>query len=314
MALQRDRGYYMMGAFIGLGVAIGLLMIFSRLRATAPLSISERVAMHVGTRSSVTSSDTSLDSLKGLFGSQGLHLSRFVPLVQSDKSLEKLKQAGRSTGNPEVDLSRFRLEQITWLSLGLIGGTVFGAWNITRGASPILLIVTVTLGGLIAYLAHEKYVSALAKKRIARIDQQFPDIAELLAFSVIAGETPLAALNRVANMSQGILSLELHTCVREIRAGETLGSALRAMAERTGSRNVERFTDGLVIAMERGTPLSEVLRAQASDARNQQRQYLVELAGKKDVAMLIPVVFLVLPTVIVIALFPAVRGLQVLVP
>jgi tight adherence protein C len=86
------------------------------------------------------------------------------------------------------------------------------------------------------------------------------------------------------------------------------------MAGRTGSRNVERFTDGLVVAMERGTPLSEVLRAQAADARSQQRQYLIELAGKKDVAMLIPVVFLVLPTVIVIALFPAIRGLQVLVP
>jgi tight adherence protein C len=304
----------MTGAFLGLGVAIGLLLIFSRVRATAPLSISERIALRVGSHSSITPSATSLESFKGLFGAQGMHLLRFIPLAQSDKSLKKLKQAGRSTGETASDLAQFRLEQITWLSIGLIGGTAFGVWNIARGVSPIVLVVTIALGGVGAYLAHEKYVSALAKKRTARIDQQFPDIAELLAFSVTAGETPLAALNRVAGMSQGILSQELHICVREIRAGETLSSALRAMAERTGSRNVERFTDGLVIAMERGTPLSEVLRAQAADARNQQRQYLIELAGKKDVAMLIPVVFLILPTVIVIALFPAIRGLQVLVP
>lgn len=304
----------MTGALVGLGTVIGVLMIFSRVRATAPLSISERVALRAGDRRVNTHPGTSLDSLKGLVGVQGLHLLRLIPLTQSNKSLVKLKQSGRSTGNVSSDLSRFRLEQMTWLGLGLIGGTLFGVWGIARGASPVILVVTTTLGGVIAYLSHEKYVSALVKKRTARIDQQFPDIAELLAFSVTAGETPLAALNRVAGMSQGIFAQELETCVRGIRAGETLSSALRAMAERTGSRNVERFTDGLVIAMERGTPLSEVLRAQAADARNQQRQYLVELAGRKDVAMLIPVVFLILPTVIVIALFPAIRGLQVLVP
>lgn len=303
-----------MGAFIGLAIASGLLIIFSRIRATSPLSVSERVSMQVHGQISVTAHSTSLDSLKGLFGAQGMHLMRLFPLARSDKSLAKLNQAGRSTGDSAIDLSRFRLEQTSWLGLGLIGGVVFGAWNVSRGASPLVLAVTLLLGSAMAYVAHEKYMSALAKKRTARIDQQFPDLAELLAFSVTAGETPLAALNRVAGMSQGVLSKELHTCVRHIRSGETLSSALRAMAGRTGSRNVERFTDGLVVAMERGTPLSEVLRAQASDTRSQQRQYLIELAGKKDVAMLIPVVFLVLPTVIVIALFPAIRGLQVLVP
>jgi tight adherence protein C len=304
----------MIGALIGLGIASGLILIFARVRATAPLSLSERVSTRVHGRVPMAPGSTSLDSLKSLLGDQGVHLMRFLPLMRSEKSMTQLHQAGRSTGDPATDMSRLRLEQMTWLGLGLIGGAVFGVWNVFRGATPLVLIVTVVLGGAMAYVAHEKYMSALVTKRIARVDQQFPDLAELLAFSVTAGETPVSALNRVAGMSRGILSQELHTCVRHIRAGETLSSALRAMAGRTGSRNVERFTDGLVVAMERGTPLSEVLRAQASDARSQQRQYLIELAGKKDVAMLIPVVFLVLPTVIVIALFPAIRGLQVLVP
>ena len=62
----------------------------------------------------------------------------------------------------------------------------------------------------------------------------------------------------------------------------------------------------------RSTPLVDVLRAQANDARSTQQQSLMELAGKKDVAMLIPVVFLILPTVVGIALFPGIRGLQAL--
>ena len=304
----------MIGAVLGLSSAIGILMIVSRWRATAPLTIGERIAPRVGPIFVDRSHSAILLSIKGLFGEQGLNFTRFFTIKDTSKTLEKIRKAGRTSSTDVEDLARFRIEQITWLASGLITGTVFGLWNVSRGASPITVLVTISLGGVIAYLIHDRYISTLAKRRTNSIDQQFPDIAELLAFAVTAGETPVAALTRVANMSQGALAVELMSCVRSIRSGETLAQAMRAMAERTGSRNVERFVDGLVIAMERGTPLSEVLRAQASDARNEQRQHLIELAGKKDVAMLVPVVFFVLPTVIVIALFPAMRSLQVLVP
>lgn len=182
------------------------------------------------------------------------------------------------------------------------------------GSNPIALAFTVVLGIVLGFLLHDKRLSGLGKKRIERIDSQFPDLAELLAFSVTAGETSLAALTRIAHLGHGDLADELETCVADIKAGSAFIDALVAMSERTGSRSVERFVSGLVIAIERGTPLSGVLRAQAADARNEQRQHLIELAGKKDVVMLVPVVFLILPTVIVIALFPAMRGLEVLLP
>lgn len=86
------------------------------------------------------------------------------------------------------------------------------------------------------------------------------------------------------------------------------------MADRTGSPDVERFVDGLIVSLERGTPLAEVLRAQAADARAADRRTLMEIAGRKDVAMLIPVVFFILPTVVLIALFPGIRSLQLVVP
>ena len=319
----------MSGAFIGLGIAVGILMIFSRYRATAPVSISRRIAPRVGEFrleevrlgefrlgevGSPIRRSTSWAAIQALLGSHGLNLARMLPAATARTTLEKLHKAGRTSGDVSADLARHRIEQLTWLALGLIAGTVWGVWSVLRGSAPLVLVLTVSLGAVIAYLSHERHISALAKRRTAAIDQQFPDVTELLAFSVTAGETPVAALQRVARMSQGVLSAELHQCVRGITSGDTLASALRSLAERTGSRNVERFTDGLVIAMERGTPLGEVLRAQAADARSEQRQHLIELAGKKDVAMLVPVVFFVLPTVIVIALFPAMRGLQSLVP
>jgi len=63
-------------------------------------------------------------------------------------------------------------------------------------------------------------------------------------------------------------------------------------------------------ALDRGTPIVEVLRAQAQDSRDEAKRQLLELAGKKEVAMLVPVVFLILPITIAFAIFPGILVLQ----
>ena len=51
-------------------------------------------------------------------------------------------------------------------------------------------------------------------------------------------------------------------------------------------------------------PLAEVLRAQAADVREAGKRRLLEAGGRKEIAMMIPVVFLVLPVTVLFALFP----------
>jgi tight adherence protein C len=63
-------------------------------------------------------------------------------------------------------------------------------------------------------------------------------------------------------------------------------------------------------ALDRGTPLVEVLRAQAQDSRDDAKRRLLELAGRKEVAMLFPLVFLILPITIAFAIFPGILVLQ----
>jgi hypothetical protein len=40
--------------------------------------------------------------------------------------------------------------------------------------------------------------------------------------------------------------------------------------------------------VERGTPLGEVLRAQAADVREARKRNLLEIGGRKEIAMMIP--------------------------
>jgi tight adherence protein C len=205
------------------------------------------------------------------------------------------------------------MEQIAVAGLGLLSGVVLGALAVIRGAPPLGVVALGAVGAVIGVLFHDRRLTTNAKRRQRRISQQLPTSAELLAFAVAAGESPSVALHRVAVSVVGDLSDEISEAVVDMRAGAPLDVALRSAADRCGSPDVERFIDGLLVSIERGTPLVEVLRAQAGDARAAERRRLMEIAGRKDVAMLLPVVFLILPTIIVIALFPGYRNLQGLI-
>jgi tight adherence protein C len=101
--------------------------------------------------------------------------------------------------------------------------------------------------------------------------------------------------------------------MNDVRAGRPLLEAIAAMAARIDLPPVTRVIDALVVAVERGTPVAEVLRAQARDVRDGGKQALMESAGRREIAMMVPVVFLVLPVTVVFALFPGFFGLSVTV-
>jgi tight adherence protein C len=77
---------------------------------------------------------------------------------------------------------------------------------------------------------------------------------------------------------------------------------------------VARFATGITVAMERGTPLADVLHAQAADVREAGRRLLIETAARKEITMMAPVVFFVLPVTILFAFYPGVLGLRLTTP
>ena len=97
-------------------------------------------------------------------------------------------------------------------------------------------------------------LSRRAARREARMLTEFPTVAELLALAVGAGEGAVGALDRVCRLSHGELAGELRRCLADARAGANLPTALQGLADRTGLASLRRFVDGVVIAVQRGTP------------------------------------------------------------
>lgn len=171
----------------------------------------------------------------------------------------------------------------------------------------MLLVITCVLLGIIG---RDQWLSRQARLREQLMLAEFPTIAELLALAVSAGEGASGALDRVCRLSRGELSLELGRCLADARAGANLPTALQGLANRTGLVSLTRFVDGMVVAVERGTPLAEVLRAQAQDVREDGRRAVMEAGGRKEIGMMVPIVFLVLPVTVLFAIFPGIVMLR----
>jgi tight adherence protein C len=125
-----------------------------------------------------------------------------------------------------------------------------------------------------------------------------------------AGESPVAGLDRVLRVLRGSLADELGRVLADVRTGHTVPAAFDALAARTGVPSIARFAEGLAVAVDRGTPLVDVLHAQAADVRESARRELMESGGRKEILMMIPVVFLVLPVTVVFAFYPGLVGLR----
>ncbi len=133
---------------------------------------------------------------------------------------------------------------------------------------------------------------------------EFPVVADLLALSVVAGEAPSSALLRVSRLTSGELTRDIDEALSEARSGVPITRALTALSDRTTLEPFARFLQGLVVAIERGTPLADVLRAQAADVREASKRALLEAGGRKEISMMVPVVFLILPVTVLFALYP----------
>lgn len=218
----------------------------------------------------------------------------------SESVRHRLERAGRSP-----DVERFRAEQVVWAAAGLVIGGSIGTSLWWRGvASVVPLTVLVLLAGAGGGALRDWMLSRDVARREQQMLEEFPTIAEMLALSVGAGEGPVAALERVTRLSSGELSAELTRALADVRAGATVPQAFADLGSRTGLAPLARFVDGVVVAVERGTPLADVLKAQAQDVREAGQRALMDTAGRREIAMMVPVVFMILPITVLFAVFP----------
>ncbi len=304
-----------LGTVLGATAAGGLLLAASGTPRARRITLDDRLAPYLrdaprpsrllAQSQALTPFPTLERLLRPVLADAIAFLERWVGGIASVR--RRLEQVGCAT-----TVEQFRAEQVVWGAFGLAAALALAALQVATGARPQPLAVLVSAAVLTALgvLGRDRWLTRQVSQREQRMLEEFPTVAELLALAVTAGEGPVGALERVQRTSDGELSRELGRALSEARAGASLVQALDGIAHRTSLTPLSRFVDGVAIAVERGTPLAEVLRAQAVDVREAGRRSLLESAGKREIAMMVPVVFLVLPVTLLFALFPGFYGLS----
>jgi len=226
---------------------------------------------------------------------------RFRSRVQIEKRLSKL-------GRTDVrDYENFRISQLAYTSIGLTILSLFLFSNRISWTTYCFLLVLIPIG---VFTASERDLKNRCEKRVKDIESEFPSAIEMLTLAVGAGESPASALKRISTRANGLLANELKRVIVEIENGRTLTAALDDVSMRLSSDAIRRFVDSLAISISRGSSLVETLSHSASEVRNQERIRLLTAAGKSEISMMIPVVFLILPVSILFALYPSLANLD----
>ncbi len=207
----------------------------------------------------------------------------------------------------EIAYENFRLREIFFCGAFTFPVIIF---QVLGGSSYLTILGSVIAIPATTFFVIERRLNQRVAEHRIRIDSDFSGIVEMMTLALSAGESPLTVLNRISRRGSGPLTCEFENVIEQVSKGVPFAQALDQMSRRVHSISVRRFVDALVIAITRGAPLIDVLHSHAKEARDFQRNQILSAAGRSEIAMMIPVVFLILPISILFALWPSLANLN----
>lgn len=228
-----------------------------------------------------------------------------VALGGSETIARRLTQAGWT-----MDVAAFRGRQLAWGLAGIVVGGLVIVGLALAGRLTAAAVLLPPVFGVIGAVLCDARLTAASRARVSRIEDELPTVLEFLALCLAAGEGLLDSLHRIGAVGAGELTAEVRGTVLAVSTGSSLSDALGALSRRLQVSALTRAVDHLVAAIDRGAPLAQVLQAQANDAREEAKRGLIERAGRKEIYMLIPLVFLILPLSVLFAVFPGIFMLR----
>jgi tight adherence protein C len=298
------------GAGLGLCAASGVLIAVRATPPMRPIRLADRIAPYIG---ETPAPSRLLDRPSATSAPFPVARRLVGPMLREAVALLERAVGGAAAVRrrlhglgAQTTVEEFRIEQVVWGALGmLLAAALALAVGALRGGADPVLVVVIAVGGVLAgVLGRDWWLTHQLARREQAMLGEFPVVADLLALAVVAGEAPVDALDRVSRLTGGELAHDLCRALARTHAGTPITRALSDLAEQTTLDAFARFLHGVVVAVERGTPLADVLRAQAVDVREVGKRALLEAGGRKEISMMLPVVFLILPVTVLFALYP----------
>lgn len=195
------------------------------------------------------------------------------------------------------------------LALALPTGLLMISPLVFQEAHITTLLWSALVLSLVGFFLPHLFVVRRIFLRQRAVQEGFPDALDLLLVCVEAGLGLDAAINRVGReiaTAHPILSEQFELTALELRAGKSRADALRTLSDRVGIVELSAFVTLLNQSDALGTSIAEALRVHADEMRVNRMLRAEEKAHKLPVKLSVPLIFLVLPALIIVILAPAV--------
>ncbi len=229
----------------------------------------------------------------------GQLVQRFTPQNTLETIRHKLALAGIAHKIRPAQFLAYRVGGA--LVLGVSSLLVVFASTVPFGQRLLIIVVAFGLG----YLLPGTWLGSKIKKRQDEITKAMPDALDLLTICVEAGLGFDAAMQKVAEKWDNELSRAFSRTVQEMQLGKLRREALRNMANGMDVPDVTSFTAAIIQADQLGVGMARVMRIQSDTMRLKRRQRAEEKARQAPVKMMIPLVFFIFPTILIVLLGPA---------
>ncbi|HEX9616162.1 MAG TPA: type II secretion system F family protein [Anaerolineales bacterium] len=226
---------------------------------------------------------------------------KFTPQNAIQGTSRKLELAGNPRG---LDPTIFLAMRMAGISLGvlLLGvATIAPEGSFLKGKGILYGIPAGALG----FFLPELWLSSKITRRQNNIRKAMPDALDLLTICVEAGLGFDAAMSKVYEKWDNELGSALGRVIKEVQLGKLRKDALRDMADRIGISEMTSFVAAVIQSEQLGVSMAKVLRIQADQMRMKRRQMAEEEAHKAPIKMLIPMAFLIFPSICIVLMAPA---------
>jgi len=231
--------------------------------------------------------------------------ARFTP----QKAIQDTARNMELAGNP------WPIDAPTFMAVRFILGIVIGGlviFMVLTSPSPNLSDNAMYIGGGLigGFFLPQIMLTTRITNRQHEVRKAMPDALDLLTICVEAGLGFDAAMSKVSEKWDNALSLAFARTIREIQLGKVRRDGLKDMADRLGVSEMSSFVAAIIQSEQLGVSMAKILRIQSDQMRMKRRQRAEEEAHKVPVKMIIPMAFLMFPTIMIIILTPA--ALQIL--
>jgi tight adherence protein C len=284
-------------AFVGLSAAlVARALMLPRLRAAKSLDQIREYGF--------TSVDAPIEEAprRSLIEATGATVARRLGRARMGRVRANLLAAGLHATSPERYVGLYALS-VVFVPLLFI-------WFAAVTKSPTgLAVMEIGTGIFMGCFLPQVVLNRRARERMQQIDYEIPELVDLLLVGVEGGMGFNGAIRASSHRIHGALGEELLLLLQQQSLGASMTEALENMLARCDTPAMHSLVRTVVQGEQLGVSIGQLMRTLAEEMRKRRKAAAEEQAGKTPIKILFPLVFVILPSMFIIVLTPAIANI-----